>query len=445
MKKPAFLFINLSGDFLSIHQRVVEEGYTAFSWYEEGTIKGKGCAGKGMIELVDDFWDVLKQYIHRKDEIIIMIDDNSRGDMCDCLRIEGWKVIGSSHFADEIEHEREKGNELAEKIGLEISPFKLFSDFNSAKKFLIDVKKKEPEKMYVFKPDGVELAGSSKTYLAKSIDDMLKYVQWIEKDQAVNNYKCDKFLLQEYVGGVEADFAVWYNGEKLAPVMPITFEQKKIHGLGAATGCLGQVFFYGTPDDGYFENHLIKLAKELKVGGTNEYAVNNIVSEENHKPYFLEFTPRFGWDSTFGELSLLKDAGRSIGDFFTKIAFGIPFPKKYFPTNRYSAAVRIFSESVHTKGECVKGKSIYWDKKYEDNFWWYSVRERDGLYEITDNPIGVVSACGDSIEEAAAKVYGMLRPENMIINTPDIFYSETIGEGVVPSVHKLQDWGLLKK
>lgn len=445
--KKSFLFINKSGDFLGIQQRIQDEGHQCYAWYHPDVVKGKGKTGKGLIEIVDDFADVLKDYHSHKEDLIILIDDNSWGDWCDLQRLEGWYCVGSSHYGDDIEHERTEGSDLAKRLGLKIPTTTEFKDFNSGREFIKGVRVKMPEARFVFKANGADLAGSSKTYVSKSLDDLEWFMNWVEKDCGVKGYSCDSFILQLLVDGLEADYACWYNGEKFAPVVGVTWEQKKLHDLGAAQGCYGQILtFIPAKDSTFFTEHFSKLLPYLKGSGPNEWAINNIISHRDHKPYFLEFTPRFGWDSTFGELALLQDAGRPLGEFFTMIALGLPFPKSYFPIGKYSASARLFSESSGTSGEVVKGKPVSWNKEIEDNIWWYSLmKHEDDRYEITDNPIGVMTAVADSPAEAMAKLYALLTPASMNLITPDLFYSEHIGEGVAESERTLKEWGWLPK
>lgn len=445
MKKRAFLFINIDGEFLSIAQRVAEEGYETYSWYDPELHHHHSKTGCGLIEIVPDLFDVLNDFQDRKDDLVILIDGNSYGDMCTYLRREGWKVIGSSRTADHFEHDRKAGNELAAKIGLQLPETKTFTDFSTAKQYLLKMRKKGDGKFF-FKADGVDLAGGSKTYGAQSVDDIMRFLDWIEKDQSAHHYKVERFEIQSVVEGIEVDYASYFNGSQFAPQLSLTFEQKRIHGLGAAQGCMGQILCFADPSEEEYFKYLRKLLPEIKGSVATEWAINNIVSSEDHQPYFLEFTPRFGWDSTYGELMLLIEAGRSIGEFFIYLADKIPFPKGYFPYKRYSAAVRLFSEGVGAEGKEVRGKPIFWDESKADHFWFRAIRlTDDGIYEITDNPIGVAVACGNSPEEAMAAVYELINPKNGYLTTPDIFYSETIGEGVSESIRKLSEWGLLSK
>jgi phosphoribosylamine-glycine ligase len=445
-KKYKFLFINLGGDFLSIAQRVQNEGYQTFSWYSPEAKKGTSETGKGIIYLVDDKFDVLNQFKDKKDELIILVDDNAEGDLCDYLRAEGWMVIGSSHFGDTAEHERDLGNELAKKVGLTLPPTKVFSDFQSAKDFLNEVSGKYPDARFVFKGNGADLAGGSKTYVGKNITDTLWFLDWVEKDQQVHNYHVDTFELQLVIDGIEADFASWFDGEKFTDTVVLDMEEKKMAGLGAAEGCLGQIItFLPNEKHPYFQNYLKNLAPILKkTGDVTEWAGNNIIGEKDHKAYFLEWTPRFGWDAAFGELAILQDAGRSIADFFIRLATKAGFPKGYFPYGKYSAAVRFYSESTGAKSEDVKGKPIYWDESIEDNLWFYNIRKReDDTYEVSGNPVGVAVAVADTPQEALQRVYEIVSPKNNLLTTPDIWYSEHIGERALEELPKLKKWGWL--
>jgi len=439
--KKSFLLWNTDACMLGIAQRLEEEGYPTFSYYSTSSEKFAKGAGKGITNVVDDMYDVLFDFKDRKDDLIIIIDGNDRGDECDYLRSEGWHLIGSSHYTEEIEHERDEGDALAQEIGLNLPPSVSFTDFGKAIEYL---KKLDDDIKLVFKGDGLDMAGSSFTYLANTVGEMIKQTNWVKQGADSGKYKIDKFSYHEVVDGIEVDFAGWFNGKSFVPAMFVDFEQKRIHGLGAAVGCLGQIeTFLDATKEPYFMEYIAKLQPKLKGDVANEWAINNIVDEKDGKCYFLEFTPRLGWDSTVGELALLKDAGKSIGEYFEMIAFQKPFPKDYFPFGRYSCSVRLYTGSTGHEYECIKGKPLFWDQKYNDNLWWYGIKQCDEDYEICGNPVGVAVACGDTPEEAMLKVYEIIDPRNNHIVIPDIFYSETIGEKVSDKIKELKSLGVL--
>lgn len=439
MRKPTFLFYNIGGDFLGVQLRVQEEGFKTVAYYDPEVLKNNPDTGKGMVDLVCDPFDTINKFMSHPDDLIILIDDNARGDLCDSLRKMGFPVIGSSHLSDELEHEREDGNKLAEKIGMTLPKTHGFSDFQSGRDFLA---KRDPSEKFVFKGDGIDMAGSSKTHVGISVPELTRFMNWVEKDSVKKGYHCDRFELQEVVDGIEVDIASWFNGEKFSDIGAVCFEQKKIDGLGAPQGCYGQVLTY-SPLENPYKGYFNELTGEIKEGGSNEWAINSIVSHKDHDPNFLEWTPRFGWDSTFGELALLQDAGIPISQFLMRVAYGRPVDK-ILPVGRFSASVRLFSESTGTPGKETCGKPIWVDKSIEKNIWYYSVRkDDDGDMTITGTAFAVATACGDTPEEAVAKVYALLAPEKGLIVTPDIFYSHTIGKGVGETLRKLREYSIL--
>jgi phosphoribosylamine-glycine ligase len=438
--------INTDGCFLGIAQRLEAEGRQVFSFYHSSCEKYSGYAGKGMVNIVDDFYDVLNQFRDKKDDLIILVDGNKDGDQWDYLRSEGWHVVGSSHMTEELEHVREDGEKLAKTLDLEIPTSVSFNDFAAARKFLEKTKAEDISQGLVFKGDGFEMAGGSFTHVAGTIDEMIEWVDWVNEQQSQGRCKVEKFMFQEVVEGIEVDFAAWFNGKQFAPALFVDFEQKRIHGLGAPTGCTGQIeFFLDYKKEPYFAKHFPQLLPAVNGDVPVEWAINNIVSDEDHKPYFLEFTPRFGWDSTIGELAILQDAGKSIAEFFECIALGKNFPKNFFPYKRYSCTIRLHSRGIWCEPDDCKGRPISWKPEYDNNFWWYAVKQRKDseAHELTSNLVGCATACGDTPEESMAKVYEIIDPKNGNITVPDLFYSETIGEGVSDYIKKLKSWGIM--
>lgn len=439
MKKPTFLFYNMGGDFLGIQMRIQAEGFRALAFYDRDNHHGKSKTGQGLIEVVNDYWKVLNEFKDNPDDLIILIDDNGKGGMADFLKSKGFPVIGTSLMAEESEHDREKGNKLAEDIGVNVPPTHAFTDFGAGFTFLESL---EPATKLFFKADGYELAGSSKTYGARNVEDMKRFMTWVQADQSVHNYVVEKFELQEMIEGIEVDMAQWYNGKEFPDTQIVCFEQKKIDGLGAAQGCMGQVITF-IPKTKPYSDYFKRLEQKIVGTGPNEWAINAIISDKDHEPYFLEWTPRMGWDATFGELALLLDAGIPLSQFYIRLAYGKSFPESWFPVGRYSAAVRLFSESTGTKPEDTKGKPLWINSSIEKNIWFYGVKKEEDQLVLTDTCFAVATACGDTPDEAIAAVYAMIDPKSGLLTTPDIFYSRNIGDGVPEAIRTLQDYGIM--
>lgn len=438
----SFLFWNLSGDFESLAQRIEKEGYDCYSYYEPSPtlIKGKK-AGEGIINIVPDAFDVIRKFTNEKEKLIILLDDNSKGDMADYLKKEGWNVIGSSHISDLAEHEREFGTFIFEKVGINIPETHVFDDIDDAIKF---VEENDEWEGFVFKANGFDFAGSSYTYVADDKEKMLFYLNNLS--YLIRNGKLtslDRFEIQKKIEGIEVSIAAYFNGEEFDKEhLFFDWEEKKIGygNLGEATGCMGQVIQVGHAQGSYyFENYLNKLAPLLKeYGYVGEWDFNNIYNIDEDKWYALEHTPRFGWDSTMGELALLIDNEKSIAEFFIKLVKKESL-KGFFPYDKISYARRLFVKSPNAKSDDVIDTPLDFGE-YEDKFWFYSVSKNDdGVYIATDNPIAVLVNVGNDYDELVSESDDILK--SVII--PNLYYRPDIATRYLESVDLFKDLEVL--
>jgi len=430
MAKPTFLFINVGGDWLSIAQRVKAEGFPVYYYKMKGMTKGREDSGVGIFtkeEIIDDKYEVLNKFRHQKDNLIILYDDNGYGDEQDYLRSEGWPVIGGSAFADKIEYERGLGLNVMKSIGLKLPDEHAFTKFDDAISFLEGCEEFE---RFVFKPDGEDFAGSSKTYTGKNRNDLIDYIKWIKTDCTEKHYDITRFVLQEFINGIEADFAAYFNGETFMPgLVALDIEEKKTGdgNLGEAIGCMGNVVIFFDQSK-YFEEYLKKLEAPLKARGfVGSISINNIFANsdndpkyEEGMPYGLEFTPRMGWDAHVTECAIHVAKGGKIADFYIALARKKPFTVN---TRLPACGVRMFTGSISLKKEDVAGRHFSFDKAIEKNLWYYSVSEKDDFYSIEDNPVMVVNAVSATVPSAIAACYDTIKK----LNIPDVYYRKEIG------------------
>ena len=441
--KPTFLLYNIGICFLGLATRLQEEGYEVYSYYDKDTLEGGKIPGKNMIECCSDPFKIMHEFKDNPKKLIILVDDNGEGCKWELIKKLGFPVVGVGSFNDIAEHDREMGNKIAGKVGLSRPKRTKFTDFEAAYNFLDS---QDPETKYVVKFDGFDLGGGSFTYLAKDTEDMKTYLAWAKGCCEAKNVKADSFTLQEIIDGTEVDYEMWYDGSKFLDFVGVTFEEKKQHDLGAAEGCLGQVYFLVDPKESKYKtdfmDKLEPIISQNKVA-PGSWAINNIVGEDG-KPYYLEFTPRHGWDATISLWSLLVDAGHSLGDFYERLAYGTSFPDGYFPFDRVSCAVRIYSMGIGRANCDVAGRPLFFNESLKDNFYFYNIScDEQGQYVVTGNPVGVAVAVADSIEEARAKVYELVNPENKNILTPDMVYSESVGERATGDARKIKNMGWL--
>ena len=418
----SFLFINVGGVFLSIAMRVKAEGYPIYYYKQKGMTKGREDTGVGILtksEMTDDYFEILNKV--PKEELIILIDDNGFGDMADFLRKQGYMVIGGGAFADKIEYERGLGMKIMKGIGLSMPEEHVFNSIEEALSFM----ESEPEDArYVFKPEGEEFAGSSKTYTGKNKADLIGYMKWIKNDCVEKHYSVEKFILQSFIDGEEADFAGYFNGEKfMKGICLMDIEEKKSGdgNKGEATGCMGNIILNvpGSPYMQYLEK-LTPLFK--KVGYVGEVSINNIFSYTDGKPYGLEFTPRFGWDSHLTELAILHASGIKIADFYIALVTKKEFP---FPSDSIGCGVRVYTGSISLEKADVSGRYFSFSKGLMKYLWFYSCSYKSGSFCIEDNPVLLAQFVTKKLPQAIQGVYKSILKR---LNVPDVYYRMEIGE-----------------
>lgn len=250
----------------------------------------------------------------------ILFDLNGDGPIADSLRKEGWKVVNGSALADRMEFDRAWGVKLCEQYGIRTPKTMEFKNVDEAASYV-----KKTNKPYAVKMDS-NAGGESASFVSKDAEEMLDYLAQQKESGKINGHT---FILQEVVKGAEISTEVWFcNGEPLWPANS-TFETKKFLAgeLGQRTGCeVSLVCHYEGTGSKIVASTIRKLFPLLKYARwTGCLDVNCIVSEVDHEPYFLEFTPRLGYSAVYAYQSIL---GLPIYEYFAKVSrgtFTIPF------------------------------------------------------------------------------------------------------------------------
>jgi phosphoribosylamine-glycine ligase len=257
------------------------------------------------------------------------------------LRSLGVPTIGSGKFAERIERERDFSMEMMKYIGCDIPDYQVFHTitetiqhvWHNRHKGLV-LNGKVHEKLY-FKSNA--FMGSDATRSADSPEDLIRFLRNLRSrsaDRRVN-------ILQEMVDGPAVSTGRWWNGRSWVGPYLGTIELKKTFAgdIGPSTGCaLNAVWFY--PEE---EPLIAKALKWGKLAATflkyeappGWYDVNAILKDG--KAWFLEWTPRFGWDSELTSLPLLYE---NLADWFKYIATGVATGQLGL-SNQIAYAVRV--------------------------------------------------------------------------------------------------------
>ncbi len=141
MDKRKFLFASLSGLIGDIAWQVLKEGHDVRYFIEAE--KERDIAD-GLVPKSKD-WEKDANWA----DIVVFDDTLGQGTRAQALRAAGKPVIGGTPYSDNLEDDRNFGQEELKKAGVTIIPYQQFDSFDPAIEFV----KKNPDR-YVIKPSG---------------------------------------------------------------------------------------------------------------------------------------------------------------------------------------------------------------------------------------------------------------------------------------------------
>ena len=425
-EKRKFLFVSKWGDSLDVAYGVQQEGHKVLMYIAD---KRSREIGFGFVKKTNDY----KKYIDWAD--IVVFDYTGFGAESDALRKTGKIVFGGSAYTDELELDRNFGQEELKRHGVKTLPFKEFESFQSAVQYI----EKNPD-AYVIKPGGETQELKQLLFVGQEEngDDVIRMLKAYEKSWG-NNFGA--FQLQRKVKGVEVAVGAFFNGDTFLPPYNISFEHKKLfpNELGVSTGEMGTSMFWAE-ESVLFERTLKKLESSLREHNFRGHIdINSIVNHNGIYP--LEFTSRFGYpqvhiqrDGLLTPFSkvLWDTAARAHVTFSSRIGFQVgaymvvpPFP--YDDPKSF----RLFS----------KDSVVIFKKPNEVGIHPINVKKVSGHWLVTGDRgiVTLVTGQGTTMREAQKNMYN--RISNLLINNS--YYRNDIGDRWTEDSDKLRSWGYL--
>jgi phosphoribosylamine-glycine ligase len=164
----------------------------------------------------------------RRDAYFIW-DENHSTEENDCLRREGFKVLGGGHYARTMEHDRDACLEFVSRYGLQPPPSHPFADAAAAIRFL----EEHAATAYVCKPD---VGDNYETYLPQS--ERAEEANLELRVHLTSLRSRSPFVLQERKDGVETNVEVWFvRGEPRFAFMTLEAKRRLTGDLGDLGGC----------------------------------------------------------------------------------------------------------------------------------------------------------------------------------------------------------------
>jgi phosphoribosylamine--glycine ligase len=392
--------------------------------------------GKGIVPVVDG--TDLARHLRWAD--LVVLADNTRWlQDVDAYRAAGGLVVGPSKEAADWELDREVGQQIMKNVGIEVPPYRIFSDYDSAIAFV-----KKEDRRFVSKPSGD--ADKALSYVSKTPADM---VYMLERWKKFGKLKGD-FILQDFKAGIEMAVGGWWGPGGFNEGWCENFEFKKLMNsdLGVATGEQGTVLRF-VRSSKLARRLLTPLQEDLERIGYTGYIDVNTIIDETGNIWPLEFTMRPGWP-TFNIQQALNEGdtvewlmelaqGRDARNFsLDRLAIGVVLSIPDYP---YS----------HITRKEVTGIPIYGIKPGM----WQHLHPCEMMLEVAANDVDgrivnmpmpctagdyvlVMTATADTIGQAKETVYRRLK-RLVVPNSP--MYRTDIGDRLSKQLPLLQKMG----
>ena len=416
--------------------------------YAETTETPNGEVGKNLVAKEASYERLVAWAKEAPEETLVLFCQSKYGEKADALRKDGLYVVGGGAFADKLEDDRQFGQDVAAACGMNIPAFKAFTSVSDAISFYSGSREGG-----VFKSD--DYLESDATQVCTSGEQLVEYLKHLRE-----RYRDRlKFIVQELIGGRESvDFDInrWWNGQEFVGPYGLTMEKKRFLAgdFGPSTGCaVNCLWFEEAPafaDDVHFDR-LAEIYRQYDAP-PGIYAYNFRVSDDDGKIYYLETTPRLGFDSEPTAALLVDDLSAFLwcvgtGQGGTRISHDLayavrlsapPYPHETVDKDDEHSAMGI--PLPHDLGDLFLPPFVAYQVALEPG---------EGLYVASpEGIIGLAAAVGDDLEAMGEDVLDFagdvhksvsklqLRTDGVKVLQDDARKLEALGIDVHPAILK---------
>lgn len=336
------------------------------------------------------------------------------------------QVIGCSKWCEDAELDRMFGYKVAKQLGLKVPESHEFRNFQEGAKFLTGRADR-----WILKPQ----ANDGFTYLEMWPGELLTKFEGEWKRKKVKPFP---FVLQKVIYGIEISTEAWFDGRGFLNHNHTIEDKVWLSGnWGEAIGSQNNIV-WRKEQEGLLTREIEKLKPILRESGyIGPIDLNCIVNREDHLPYFLEFSPRMGYDAIYCLLSMLDG---EISTFFYS-GFRGKFVNGYCASQRITIKPFPYATTELLK-EWAEGVDIRNPIERTPWFWMEDVKkEADGTLVCggADGILGVVTAVKPSVKEAADAVYDRIKKLRI---GSKIQVRTDLGNRAERAIPRLQEWGL---
>lgn len=429
MEKKKFLFVSIEGLISDIAWQVFKEGHEVRYYIEN---KEDGDIADGFVPKSDD-WKKDAEWA----DVIVFDDVLGQGTLAAEWREKGKLVVGGSPYTDKLEDDRTFGQEELKKAGINIIPYREFTDFSEAVRYV-----QENPARYVIKPSG-EAQNIKRLLFVGEEDDGKDVIQVLEAYSRVWTNQIKVFQLQRRASGVEVAVGAFFNGKEFITPININFEHKKLFpgNLGPSTGEMGTSMYWSEPNKLFnltLKRFEPKLREEHYVGYID---LNCIVNGNGIYP--LEFTARFGYPT----ISIQQEGMITpMGEFLFRLASGEDFKLK--TKKGFQVGVRVVIPPFPFGDKEVfeslsKDSVIIFPKPHREGIHIEDVKKVNDEWVVAGSSGVILIVCGTGPTMKQAQQQAYSRIKNILI--PNMYYRNDIGDRWFEDSDKLHSWGYLRE
>jgi phosphoribosylamine--glycine ligase len=384
---------------LSFWLRLQAEGCKVLVWNQD---KEQQQVGTGLVPTCSTWAKLLdwaKQGALANQPTVVLFDSSGMGEQADEARRWGLLVVGGGKFCDKLEKDRSYGFEIAKNCGATLPSYVDFKSFQEARQW---AQKLPQEESVYWKSD--RFLESDATKSATGGQQLSEYL-----DSVIRRFgPRGECMVQQKIDGVPLSTARWWNGRAFVGPYEGTIEHKKCWNddIGPATGCaFNAVWFYADEPDialklGFSNLTQVFLREQAPPG---IYDMNAIAGEDG-EAYFLEWTPRFGYDSEPTSLCLWESAsqllyalatGTDLPEWSNQTAFSLRLTIPPYPWEHGKREMKHTSLDVEVRGikvdDLIGGDFLPYELAFD------SVK---GLHVASpEGIVGLAIHIGDSLSE----------------------------------------------
>jgi hypothetical protein len=301
-------------------------------------------------------------------------DENHSVDANECLRSEGFRVLGGGRYPDTMEHDRDACLRHVAEFGVLPPPSRAFVDPADALRFV----EENAQTAYVYKPDEGE---THETWLPQSTDAVEANAELRHHLRSLRSP--GPFVLQERKDGIETNVEVWFvEGVPRFAFMTIESKKRLTADLGNLAGCAFDFAFVIPLESRAVADSVGKLYPAYERMRYTGFGDANFIASRDGV-WFFEKCERFGYNA---HPNLFWNLNRApLGETFAALVDG-GFEPDFAPG--FGATCSMYMDHP------IPGGALYFPESIASNLYFMDVYREGEILLTAGYNDAVAIACG---------------------------------------------------